>query len=87
MEISSATLKGLTRFTGLFFFISTHLHQLKELEEVKRGMIATYYTDCTIQNDLPLFNYRLKEGWSELRVGSMLFKKEGLQELLGDCQE
>ena len=86
-EISSATLKGLTRFTGSFFFISTHLHQLKELEEVKRGMISTYYTDCTIQNDLPLFNYRLKEGWSELRVGSMLFKKEGLQELLGDCQE
>ena len=35
VQISSATISGLTRFRNSLFFISTHLHQLKNTEPVE----------------------------------------------------
>lgn len=81
-QISSTTIKGLLNFKKSFFFISTHLHQLKELEQVASKEVETYYMDCEIENDRPRFNYLLKTGWSDLKVGQMLFEKEGLNGLL-----
>lgn len=82
VQICSTTIKGLLRFKQSFFFISTHLHQLKEIEQVQTKQVATYYVDCDIDNSTPMFNYELKEGWSDLKVGQLLFEKEGLNELL-----
>ncbi len=81
-EITSAILRGLTKFRNSFFFISTHLHQLKDIDLVKTKQVDTYYIDCEIKGDIPLFNYQIKEGWSDLRVGRLLFEKEGLNALL-----
>ncbi len=36
LEISTATIKGLVKFTNSLFIISTHLHQLKDIEEIKK---------------------------------------------------
>jgi len=82
VQISSTTIKGLTKFKNSFFFISTHLHQLKQIEQVQTKEIDTYYVDCVIKNSTPIFNYQIKEGWSELKVGQLLFEKEGLNDLL-----
>lgn len=82
IDISSSTIRGLTRFEGSFFFISTHLHQLKEMEEIQKGQVDTYYIDCNVTNEKPHFTYILKQGWSDLRVGRILFEKEGLDKLL-----
>jgi DNA mismatch repair protein MutS len=82
VQISSTTIKGLMNFKNSFFFISTHLHQLKELEQVKTNQVETYYVDCDIKDGTPLFSYQIKAGWSDLKVGQMLFEKEGLNELL-----
>ena len=82
LEISTATLKGLTRFTGSLFFISTHLHQLKDLEEIQSNAIATWFIDCRLTDNVPAFTYQLKEGWSDLKIGRILFEKEGLNHLL-----
>ena len=49
LEISSATLKGLTIFTYSLFIISTHLHQLKDLEEIKQAKIATHFIECRLK--------------------------------------
>ena len=84
IDISSSTIKGLARFSNSFFFISTHLHQLKELEEVQSGKLDTWFVDCAIINASPIFTYVLKYGWSDLKVGRILFEKEGLNELLND---
>ena len=78
VEISTTTIKGLTKFKNSIFFISTHLHQLKEIEEVKSNKIATYYLECNLKDNNPQFTYKLKEGWSDLKVGRILFEKEGL---------
>lgn len=82
LEISTATIKGLSRFTDSLFFISTHLHQLKEIEEVKTNKVATWYIDTELKDNIPVFTYKLKEGWSDLKLGRVLFEKEGLNEML-----
>ena len=82
VEISRTTLKGLTQFKKSIFFISTHLHQLKEIEEVKSEIISTYYFDCDVVDKTPIFSYQLKKGWTDLKVGQILFEKEGLNKLL-----
>ncbi|MEO6316555.1 MAG: hypothetical protein ABIU63_00510 [Chitinophagaceae bacterium] len=82
LEISTATIQGLANFPASLFFISTHLHQLKEIEAVQKDKAATWYIDCELKNDLPVFNYKLKKGWSDMRVGRILFKKEGLYKML-----
>jgi DNA mismatch repair protein MutS len=83
LEISTATIKGLTHFPGSLFFISTHLHQLKDMEEIKTNKINTCFIECNLADNIPAFTYKLKEGWSDLKLGRILFEKEGLNKLLG----
>ncbi len=82
VEISATTIKGLTKFRNSIFFISTHLQELKELYEVKEQKISTFYIDCELKDNNPIFTYEVKEGWSNLKVGRILFEKEGLNRLL-----
>ena len=82
LEISTATIKGLTHFTHSLFFISTHLHQLKDLEEIKNHKVTTCYIECELNNNTPYFTYKLKPGWSDLKLGRILFEKEGLNKML-----
>jgi hypothetical protein len=65
------------------FIISTHLHQLKEMEEISNGKVATYFIECGLQNNIPAFTYKLRTGWSDLKLGRILFEREGLNNLLG----
>ena len=82
LEISTATIKGLSKFPNSLFFISTHLHQLKDMEEIKNGKVATCFIECELKGNIPAFTYKLKEGWSDLKLGRILFEKEGLNEML-----
>lgn len=82
LEISTATIKGLTHFPNGLFFISTHLHQLKDLEEIRNHIVSTCYIECNLTDNIPAFTYKLKEGWSDLKLGRILFEKEGLNKLL-----
>ena len=82
LRISTTTLKGITNFPNSLFFISTHLHQLKEMEEIKTNKIFTCYIDCQLTDNVPAFTYQLKEGWSDLQLGRILFEKEGLNTML-----
>ena len=82
MEISTMTIKGLLQFKDSLFIISTHLHQLREIDEIKSGKVSTFYIECELNNDNPAFTYKLKEGWSDLRLGRVLFEREGLNTML-----
>mgnify|MGYP001282224816 CR=1 FL=1 len=82
LEISSTTIQGLNRFPGCVFIISTHLHQLKETEEIKEQKVSTLYIDCSLTGNVPAFTYKLKEGWNDLKLGRILFEKEGLNKML-----
>ena len=82
LEISAATIKGLLHFPHSLFFISTHLHQLKEMDEIKTNKISTCFIECNLTDNIPAFTYKLKEGWSDLKLGRILFEKEGLNKML-----
>ncbi len=82
LEISTVTIQGLVRFPQSLFLVSTHLHQLRDIDEIKNGMVATSFIECRLQDNIPAFTYKLKEGWSDLRLGRILFEKEGLTNML-----
>jgi DNA mismatch repair protein MutS len=80
LDITRTTVNGLTRYSNSYFFISTHLLQLKDklaLEGIQKYNIA-----CELENGSPCFSYKLQEGWSELKIGKILFEKEGLGQML-----
>ena len=79
-EISKTTINGLSKFKNSWFLISTHIQDLKS---VSSGRISNYYIDCELIGEKPIFTYKLKKGWSDIKVGRILFDKEGLNELLG----
>lgn len=83
LSISSTTIKGLCNFKDSIFFISTHIQELSQLEEVIQKKVDTYYIDCELNGKLPVFNYKLKQGWTDVKLGKILFEREGLDELLG----
>jgi DNA mismatch repair protein MutS len=82
LEISTATIKGLVHFPNSLFIISTHLHQLKDIEPIRNGQVTTCYIECGLRDNIPAFTYQLKEGWSDLKLGRILFEKEGLYKML-----
>lgn len=82
LAISATTIIGLSGFPDSHFFISTHLHQLKEMIDWKRTRISTRHLGCVLEGNKPVFTYQLKEGWSDLRIGQILFEQEGLNKML-----
>lgn len=78
-EICKTTIQGLSQFKNSIFFISTHIQQLNEIEQ--EG-VSTFYIDCKLINDSPTFTYKLKKGWSDVKIGQILFENEGLNKLL-----
>jgi DNA mismatch repair protein MutS len=82
LEISTATIKGLTRFSHSLFLISTHLHQLRDMEEIREKKVDTCYIACNLNQNTPVFTYKLEKGWSDLKLGRILFEKEGLNKML-----
>src|SRR5690606_32339883 len=81
LEITKTTLNGLLKFPDSFFGISSHIHQLKDLTNSQQA-IHTYYLECLIDNGTPYFTYKIKEGFSDLKLGRVIFEKEKLNELL-----
>lgn len=78
-EICRTTINGLSRYNNSYFFISTHI---QELRDITNDNVATFYLDCELLNNVPTFTFKLKQGWSDIKVGRILFDKVGLNDLL-----
>ncbi len=78
-EICKTTINGLSKFQNCFFLISSHIQALKT---VSNGRASNYYLDCQLIDGQPTFTYNLKKGWSDIKVGRILFEKEGLNKML-----
>ncbi|GGG78996.1 DNA mismatch repair protein MutS [Parapedobacter pyrenivorans] len=78
------SLRILQAFSGLnkgFFVISTHIvevaHALASNEKIKFNYLPTHIADGK-----PVFDYRLREGITDDRIGLWILKNEGVFELL-----
>jgi DNA mismatch repair protein MutS len=81
LKISALTIDGLREYSHSKFLISTHIYELKN--EVRNSeSLSAYHLDCKVADNLPQFTYQLKEGWTNLKIGELLFEREGLKELL-----
>jgi DNA mismatch repair protein MutS len=83
LAISRKTIEGLSRFRDSQFLISTHLQQLKESIQADDEGIGQRFIECTLSEGIPYFTYKLKPGWSDLKIGQIIFEQEGLNKLLG----
>lgn len=83
-QITIKTLSGLAKLNNSFFFISTHILELGESEVVSSDKIGKYYIDSFVERGEPRFDYKVKEGWSNAKIGLLLFEQYGLNKLLDD---
>lgn len=81
-QVTRKTLEGIVRFKHSFFVISTHLHALEEIDLIKENKIDAYYFDSGISENTPIFSYKIKKGWSDLKLGEVLFQNSGLDAIL-----
>ncbi|MCC2600565.1 MutS-related protein [Sphingobacterium sp. FBM7-1] len=78
LQITRATTKGLAQFHKSVFFISTHMDELKDMASTA---VNSYFLDCKVEDGIPKFSYQLKDGWSSVQIGKILFKNEGLYDI------
>ncbi len=78
---SLLVIKGLLNWQSSIFLLSSHLLELaKEVSKLK-GVQFNYF-DSDIKDGKPLFNFELKQGISDERLGLLILKNEKIDELL-----
>lgn len=80
-KITVKIIKSLSKYNTSLFILSTHLNvieqQITDCEKVKVLNLESFFKD----NELT-FTYKIKNGWSKLEIGEILFEKYGLNNLL-----
>ncbi len=80
-DASLATIKALTKINDSAFLISTHIVEIAE--ELKGyNNISFQYFGASIQNNKPVFEYKIRQGVSSETLGYFIFKNEGILEIL-----
>lgn len=83
LDITKTTVSGLIKHKNSFFLLSTHLVHLDDhLSSENSKSIRKCYIECGLDQGIPKFSFRLKEGWSQLKIGRIIFEKEGLSQML-----
>lgn len=54
---------------------------MDELKDMASTAVNSYFLDCKVEDGIPKFSYQLKEGWSSVQIGKILFKNEGLYDI------
>ena len=81
MKCSSTVIEGLLKIKNSIFILSTHLYEIGEALK-KYPNITFNYFETLVQDDQLMFNYQLKEGISNDRLGYLILKNEGVVEML-----
>ena len=81
MRCSTVVIEGLLKMKNGLFILSTHLYEIAEnLKQYPN--IFFYYFETNIEDGRLVFNYSLKPGISEDRLGYLILKNEGVVDLL-----
>ena len=81
MKCSTTVIEGLQKRQNAIFILSTHLYEIGE-SLTKYSNIQFRYFETNIRNNELEFNYQLKEGISNDRLGYLILEKEGVVDLL-----
>lgn len=81
MKCSSTVIEGFLKIRDSAFILSTHLYEIGEPLRQHSNIIFNYF-ETAVQDDQLVFNYQLKEGISNDRLGYLILKNEGVVEML-----
>ncbi|MEN9570927.1 MAG: hypothetical protein RL172_2158 [Bacteroidota bacterium] len=81
MKCSSAVIEGFLKITNSAFIVSTHLYEIGEPLRQHSNIIFNYF-ETGVHNDQLQFNYQLKDGISNDRLGYLILKNEGVVDML-----
>lgn len=81
MKCSTEVIEGFLKIKDSTFILSTHLYEIGNNLKQYPNIIFKYF-ETSVQDDQLLFNYHLKDGISNDRLGYLILKKEGVVDLL-----
>lgn len=81
MKCSTAVIEGFVKIPNSTFILSTHLYEISEPLKQYPNIIFNYF-ETAVKDDQLVFNYQLKDGISNDRLGYLILKNEGVVEML-----
>lgn len=81
MKCSTVVIEGLIKIKRSLFILSTHLYEISENLKGYPNIDFKYF-ETEVTDEKLIFNYQLKEGVSNDRLGYLILKKEKVIELL-----
>lgn len=81
MKCSTVVIEGLLKIKNSLFILSTHLYEIGEALQ-KNPNITFNYFETSVTGDQLTFNYKLRDGISNDRIGYLILKKEGVVKML-----
>lgn len=81
MKCSTVVIEGLIKIKKSLFILSTHLYQIAESLQNYSNIDFKYF-ETRVEDEKLIFNYSLKEGVSNDRLGYLILKKEKVLDLL-----
>ena len=81
MKCSTAVVEGLLKMKGSIFILSTHLYEIGEALRSYPSIVFNYF-ETSVEDGQICFNYQLKEGISNDRLGYLILKNAGVVDLL-----
>lgn len=80
-DASLIIIQSFARITHCTFYISTHISEVaKEIKDI--GNIQFMYFDSRLEDNKPVYNYKLQNGVSHERLGMLIVKNEQIIEIL-----
>jgi DNA mismatch repair ATPase MutS len=83
MKCSTTVIEGLLKIKNSLFILSTHLYEIGE-DLKKHPNISFNYFETNTQNGQLSFNYQLRDGISNDRLGYLILEREGVTKMLKD---
>lgn len=81
MKCSTVVIEGLRKINNALFILSTHLYEIGEALKPHANIQFRYF-ETEVKDEQLYFNYTLKEGISNDRLGYLILKKEGVVDML-----
>jgi DNA mismatch repair protein MutS len=81
MKCSTVVIEGMLKNRNALFILSTHLYEIGEPLKKHSNIIFKYF-ETSVANGQLCFNYTLKDGISNDRLGYLILKREGVVDLL-----
>jgi DNA mismatch repair ATPase MutS len=81
MKCSATVIEGLIKIKNSLFILSTHLYEIGEALKAHSNISFKYF-ETIVEQEQFKFNYQLKDGISNDRLGYLILKRENVIDLL-----